>query len=84
MSAASAEVTRRSPTLAAPAGCCRTITSYEEANDGLGIVELLQSLAAVEEPSEDAVINAMSRIALEGSEPSRPIEVLRVRCVREV
>ena len=38
------------------------ITSYEEADDGPGSFELLESLAAVEEPSEDAVINATRRM----------------------
>ena len=38
------------------------IKSYEEADDGPGNFELLEILAAVEEPSEDAVVNATRRM----------------------
>jgi len=38
------------------------ITTYEEAADGPGSFELLEILAAVEEPSEDAVVNATRRM----------------------
>ena len=40
------------------------ITRYEDADDGPGNFELLEILAAVEEPSEDAVVNATRRIGL--------------------
>ena len=38
------------------------IKSYEEADDGPGNFELLEILAAVEDQSEDAVVNAARRI----------------------
>ena len=38
------------------------ITNYEDADDGPGNFELLESLAAVEDQSEDAVINAARRM----------------------
>ena len=38
------------------------IKSYEDADDGPGNFELLQSLAAVEAQSEDAVVNATRRL----------------------
>ena len=38
------------------------IKSYEQADDGPGNFELLESLAAVEDQSEDAVVNATRRL----------------------
>ena len=65
------------------------ITNYEDAADGPGSFELLEILAAVEEPNEDAVINATRRMGqlatmMEAVEAAREIERRALEAAEQV